>query len=69
MRQFKSCLKSGKIKKFKISKDKIKTEIKAAGQDLQEAKDRFSKKKYKYATITAYYSLFHSARVLLYLKG
>ena len=68
MRQFKNCLKSGKIRKFKSSKEKIKVELKAARNDLKEAKDRFTKKKYKYATITAYYSLFHSARVLLYLK-
>ncbi len=69
MKQFKDCLKKGKLRKFKILKGRIKTEIKAAKEDLQEAKDRLSKGKYKYATITAYYSLFHSARSLLYLKG
>lgn len=69
MRQFKNCLKSGKLRKFRFSKERIKAEIKAARQDLQEAKDRLAKKKYKYATINAYYSLFHSARALLYLKG
>lgn len=69
MKQFKDCLKSGKIRKFKVDKTKVDTELKAAYQDLEEAQDRFAKKKYKYATITAYYSLFHAARVLLYLKG
>ena len=69
MKQFENCLKTGKLRKFKATKRKIKTEIESAEQDLQEAEDRFAKRKYKYATITAYHSLFHSARTLLYLKG
>lgn len=69
MKQFEDCLKSGKLKKFKVPKEQIKIEIKAAAQDLQEAQDRLNKRKYKYATITAYYSLFHSARALLFLAG
>ena len=66
---FEDCLKRGKLKEFKIPKKRILIEIKAAEDDLEEAKDRLDKKKYKYATIRAYYSLFHSARTLLYLKG
>jgi len=69
MRQFKSCLQRGKIKRFKASPEKIKLEFEAAQQDLKEAKDRFNHQKYKYATIAAYYSFFHIARALLYLKG
>jgi len=69
MKRFEDCLKTGRLRKFKVTKKKIKTEIKSARQDLQEAEDRFTNKKYKYATITAYYALFHSARALLYLKG
>ena len=69
MNSFEDCLKSGKLRKFSVTKEKIKIEIKSAREDLKEAKDRFNKKKYKYATITAYYSLFHSARALLYSRG
>jgi uncharacterized protein (UPF0332 family) len=69
MKQFKDCLKRGKLKKFNLSPQQIQIELKAAWQDLQEAQDRLGKRKYKYATITAYYSLFHSARALLYLRG
>ena len=69
MKQFNNCLKKGKLKRFTASKQKVKTEVNSAKEDLREAKDRFSKRKYKYATITAYYSLFHSARALVYLKG
>ena len=37
--------------------------------DLEEAIDRLNNNKYKYATIIGYYSMFHSARALLYSKG
>lgn len=41
----------------------------AAEADLSEARDRFANGRFKYATITAYYSMFHSARALLYSRG
>lgn len=69
MNEFQRCLIKGKIKKLSSVKEKVNTELKAAVEDLKEAKDRFKHKKYKYATINGYYSLFHSARALLYSKG
>lgn len=36
---------------------------------MAEALNRFESEKYKYATITGYYSMFHSARALIYSKG
>ena len=39
------------------------------GKELKEAYDRFKNKKYKYATITAYYSAFHAGRALIYSEG
>jgi uncharacterized protein (UPF0332 family) len=68
-KQFESCLSSGGLKKFKPSDSKIRLELTAASKDLAEAKNRFSHQKFKYATINSYYSLFHSARALLYLCG
>jgi uncharacterized protein (UPF0332 family) len=44
-------------------------ELLAAEEDLAEARDRFSHGKYKYATINAYYAIFHAARALFYSKG
>jgi uncharacterized protein (UPF0332 family) len=41
----------------------------AAEEDLAEARDRFVHGKYKYATINAYYAIFHGARALIYSKG
>ena len=44
-------------------------ELVAAEEDLAEARDRSCHGKYKYATINAYYSIFHAARALIYSKG
>lgn len=43
-------------------------EIEAAQEDLQDAKNSFHGKRYKWATVQAYYSFFHSSRALLYSK-
>lgn len=67
--KFKKCLQNRKIIKLAKIKKQVKTEIKAAREDLKEAKNRFKAEKFKYATVEAYYSLFHSARALLYQKG
>lgn len=67
--EFKRCLKNKKIIKFAQAKDKIKIELKAAKEDLKNAKSFFKGKNFKYATIAGYYSLFHSARALLYSRG
>lgn len=47
----------------------VQKELTAALDDLQEARDRFQNGKYKYATITAYYAMFHAARGLIYSKA
>jgi uncharacterized protein (UPF0332 family) len=46
-----------------------KKELLAAEEDLAEARDRFGHGKSKYATINAYYAIFHAARALIYSKG
>lgn len=66
---FKKGLDNKRIVRFEEGKSSIPSEIQAAKDDLAEALDRFDKGKYKYATITAYYSMFHSARALLYSQG
>jgi uncharacterized protein (UPF0332 family) len=66
---FQDCLKTKKIQKFSGAEKLIKTEIKAAKEDIKEAKGRFRADKFKYATVNGYYSLFHSARALIYRVG
>lgn len=58
-----------KIMKTKIGRDMVIKEIEAAKADLAEAQDSLANKKLKWATIQGYYSMFHSARALLYSKG
>lgn len=67
--EFERCLKLNKIKEFSKGKSLMFKELKTAESDLQEAKDGIRKGKYKWTTIQAYYSMFHSARALLYNKN
>ena len=46
----------------------VSKELETSYEDLAEAKDRFKNSKYKYATINAYYAIFHASRALLYNK-
>lgn len=67
--EFQKALEKKRILHFSKGKALTKKELEAAKDDLNEAKDRLKNKKYKYATITAYYSMFHAARSLIYSKG
>ena len=46
----------------------VSKELCTAKEDLQDAEDVFGLGKFKLATVTAYYAIFHSARALLYNK-
>lgn len=67
--EFKIALEKKRILPFSDGKKLIAKELMAAKQDLEEAKDRHKNEKFKYATITAYYAMFHAARALLYHEG
>jgi uncharacterized protein (UPF0332 family) len=67
--EFQKALEKKRILRFSQGKKQIKKEIKEAENDLSEAVNRIDNHKYKYATITGYYSMFHSARALIYSKG
>ena len=66
---FKRCLEKKNLVKVEIDKALIEKELAASESDLKDSKDVFGIGKYKLATITAYYSMFHAARALLYLGG
>jgi len=66
---FEECLAKKKIVPFPRAKKFALKELTAAGEDLAEARDRFAHRRYKYATINAYYAVFHAARALVYSKG
>ena len=67
--EFQKAIDKKRIVSFPQGKGLVKNELKQARDDLDEACNRFKNQKYKYATITGYYSMFHSARALLYSRG
>src|SRR3990172_8615072 len=68
-KEFDECLKKRKITEFERAKELVSKELSSAASDLKSAKDSFDEEDYKWATIQAYYSMFHAARALIYSKG
>jgi len=66
---FEGCLNRKKLVKFAAAKKLSAKEIGAAREDLRAAQDSLKKKGGKWATIQAYYAMFHAARALLYSRG
>jgi len=69
IKNFEDCLKAGKIKKFSRGKDLFPKEIRLAEEDLSTAKKSFKDQNYRWCIIQIYYSMFHSARALLYFEN
>jgi len=62
-------LEERKLIKIRNDKKLVYKEMAAAKSDLKDAKESISRKKFKWATIQGYYSMFHSARALLFDRG
>ena len=69
MSQFKRFVEEGRLTRIGIARKLILKEVEGAASDLEEAEDSLSRKKFKWATVQGYYSMFHSARALIYSKG
>lgn len=67
--EFKRMIEERRLTRFKIDRGLILKEMREADSDLYEAKDSLERKKFKWATIQGYYSMFHVARALIYSKG
>lgn len=67
--EFDNCLKKGRIVPFPSATKLVTKELGMAEQDLATAQKSLREKDYKWATVQAYYAMFHAARTLLYLKG
>lgn len=67
--EYDDCLKRGKIKAFSRGKSLAPKELETATSDLERSKKTYKDDDYKWATIQVYYSMFHSARALLYDKN
>ncbi|MFH1715355.1 MAG: HEPN domain-containing protein [Elusimicrobiota bacterium] len=66
---FKKCLENKKIFKSTEVKYLVGKEIKLAEEDLKKAHEGYEREEFRWPTIQCYYSMFHSTRALLYLKG
>jgi uncharacterized protein (UPF0332 family) len=69
IKSFEDCLKSSKIKKFSRGKSLAPKEIRLAEEDLKIAQKSLKDRNYRWCIIQIYYSMFHSARALLYFKN
>jgi uncharacterized protein (UPF0332 family) len=62
-------LKRGKIVRFPAAKKLASKELDVAREDLKTSQKSLKQKSYKWATVQAYYAMFHAARTLLYHQG
>ena len=65
----KRLIRERRIVRSRISRDMVLKELKGAESDRNDAIESFEASKFKWATVQGYYSIFHSARALLYSKG
>jgi uncharacterized protein (UPF0332 family) len=67
--EFRECLDKNKLTRFPTGPKLVMKEIRAAFDDLDDAKLGFSHGRFKWATIQAYYAMYHGARALLFSEG
>lgn len=62
----KDCLEQGFLKKINFDENLIKKELEEARYDFGKAKKAFLEKDFKWCIIKSYYSMFHSAKAVLF---
>ena len=67
--RLKKLLEERKLTRITPDRKLVLKEIAGSKSDLADAKESLGLNKFKWATIQGYYSMFHSARALLYEKG
>ena len=67
--EFQRCLAEGRIAVFGDGPKLVSRQVEIADADLAEAAASVSRGRWKWATVQAYYSMFHAARALLYARG
>lgn len=68
-KEFEKCVKKNKLTRFTRGHSVTEKKLNEAFEDLNEAKIGFKSKKYKWATIQAYYAMFNAGNALLMKKG
>lgn len=69
MKTFNDCIRKKKIVSFKATKEMIEKEFTASEADLASAERSLTNSDLKWSSIQSYYSMFHAAKALIYLKG
>jgi len=67
--EFERCVAEGKISAFADGPALVVKQLGIASADLAEAREGLSRNQWKWSTIQAYYSMFHTARALIFAKG
>jgi len=62
-------LEERRLVRTRISRNRVIKEMDGARYDLERAQKSLSDGDFKWATVQAYYAMFHSARALLYSRG
>ncbi len=60
---------TGQLRRIEPSPELAAKEFKEAAYDMAGAKQALAEKDYKWATVKAYYAMFHSAKGILFLLG
>jgi uncharacterized protein (UPF0332 family) len=63
------CLREGFLKKAKPDEREIQKELDESGKDFRDSQESLVNGKYKWCIIQAYYSIFHSARAVIFSRG
>ena len=69
MNEFERCLKERRIVTIEASREMIEKELEGAKYDLSSAEESLHDEDYKWASVQAYYSMFHAAKALVFEKG
>jgi uncharacterized protein (UPF0332 family) len=69
MNAFERCIAEKRLVKVEISSGMIKKELESADYDYGRAMDSLNEKDAKWASVQAYYSIFHAAKALVLSKG
>ena len=69
MNEFERCLKNRRIVAIEPSREMLQKEMENAKYDLAKAEDSLLAEDFKWSSVQAYYSMFHSAKALVLKKG
>ena len=69
MSEFERCLKERRLLKIELSYRMIEKELEGAKYDLMRGEESLHDGDYKWSSIQAYYSMFHTAKALVLKRG